>query len=151
MNRKEKKVATLAAKAQEFLIKEDCLGAEVAYKYAFTESVRLLGLRHPSTRNLLSIYTMCLKAVQKHEQALRHEALFWKTGRPESYRLGVLFGDVDSDLREFLDNNADLIEDFGQQISSNAQKRRWPWPATERVLQAVKAYIKRLHVLESGK
>jgi len=79
--RKSKKVAALAAQAQEFLTNGDSAGAEDAYKYAFVEAVRLLGLRHTPTRNLLSIYTMCLKGSQKHGEALRLGALYWKTAR----------------------------------------------------------------------
>jgi hypothetical protein len=153
MSRKSKKVAALASRAQEFLVQGDSVSAEIAYKEAFTESVRLLGLRHASTRNLLSIYAMCLKGAQKHEQALRYEALYWKTARPESYRLGQLFGEIDSDVQEFLKHNADLVEDLGQQVSLNSRTRRWHWTAAENTLQALKAYVKSLrqYVLELGK
>ena len=150
MNRKEKKVAALASQARQLLAKRDSARAEAVYKHAFTESVRLLGLRHSSTRNLLSIYAMCLKGARKHEQALRYEALYWKTARLESYRLGVLFGDIDSDVQEFLAHNADLVEDLGQQISLNAQTHWWKWAAAENALHALKAYLKSLreYVLE---
>jgi hypothetical protein len=153
MNRKAKKVAALASRAQQFLVQGDSVSAEAAYKHAFTEAVRLLGLRHASTRNLLSIYAMCLKGAQKHELALQYEALYWKTGRPESYRLGELFGKIDPDVQEFLKQNANLVEDFGQQISKDCRTRQWQWTAAENVSQALKAYVKGLreYVLELGK
>jgi hypothetical protein len=153
MDRKSKKVAALAANAQEFLRSGDSAGAEAAYKHAFTEAVRLLGLRHASTRNLLSIYTMCLKGSQKLGEALRYEALYWKTARPESYRLGILFGEVDSDVQDFLQANADLLEDWGRQIAQESRSPQSKWTAGESALHAFKEYLRSLrqHVLELGK
>jgi len=137
MDRKSKKVAALAAQVQEFLTNGDSAGAEDAYKYAFVEAVRLLGLRHTSTRDLLSIYTMCLKGSQKHGEALRLGALYWKTAR----------------LRIFLKPMPICLRIGAAKLLGRAASGLWKWTSGHSAVHAFKDYLRSLrqHVLELGK
>jgi len=153
MDKKSKRVAELSLKAGEFLRKGDPASAEAGYKYALAEGVRSLGLQHSVTRDVLSHYSVYLWASQRYEEAIRYEALYWITARPESYRLGVLFGSVESDVQEFLKKNADWVENWGRQMSLDSRHHAWKWNWGKSVAETAKAYFQTLrqHVAELSK
>jgi hypothetical protein len=153
MERKSEKVAGLTLKAVDFLSKGDADSAEVYYKHALAEGIRLLGLRHPVTRDALSFYSLYLRAFHRDEEAIRFEALYWKTACPGSYRLGVLFGGINSDVQDFLQKNADWVENWGRQMSLDSQHHEWGWNWVQTVIVNAKAYFLSLrqHVVELSK
>jgi hypothetical protein len=116
LDENSQRVVALTFRAGDFLTEGDSKSAEACYKHALAEGVRLLGLRHSLTRNVLSAYSMYLKAVQRNDEYIRFEALFWKTS-PEDYQMGLLMGTVDPDVQEFLEKNADWVENWARQLS----------------------------------
>jgi hypothetical protein len=153
MDSKREKVEGLTLKAVDFLTKGDAESAETCYKHAIAEGVRLLGLRHPVTRDALSFYSMYLRVFHRDEEAIRFEALYWKTASPGSYRLGVLFGGINSDVQDFLQKNADWVENWGRQMSLDSQHHEWGWDWAQTVIMTAKAYFQTLrqHVMELSK
>jgi len=103
MDRNSQKVAGLTLQAGDFLTKGDTKRAEAGYKHALAVGLRLVGLRHPATRDVLSFYSMYLRASKRDGEAVRFEALYWKTARPDNYRLGLLFGWIRPDVQDYLD------------------------------------------------
>jgi hypothetical protein len=117
MNNNVARVAQLTLKAGDFLTKGDTKSAEACYRNAFTEGVRLLGVRHSITRNVLSVHSMYLRAVQRDVEAIRLEAVYWKTGSPEDLKLGLMLGTIEPDVQDFLQKNAEWVENLVRQLS----------------------------------
>jgi hypothetical protein len=153
MDRKSERVAGLTAKAAASLRKGHAESAEAYYKQALAEGIRLLGLHHSVTRDVLSHYSVYLWASHRIDEAIRYEALYWKTAPPESYRLGVLFGSVESDVQEFLDKNADWVENWGRQMSLDSRNHTWIPNWARSVLVTVRKRFQsiRQHVTEMSK
>jgi hypothetical protein len=150
MDRNSQRVVELTLKAGDFLKKRDTTSAEAGYKHALAEGVRLLGLRHSLTRNVLSVYSTYLRASKRDGEAIRFEALYWKTAPPECYRLGLLFGEVKTDVKDFLEKNAAWVENWGRQMSLDSRQRGWRRSWGKSVIATVKEYFQdlRQHVAE---
>ena len=146
MDKKSDKVAELTIQAEHFLKKGDHAGAETCYKQALVEGMRLLGLRHALTRNVMSLYSDLLRADQRDDEAIRYEALYWRTARLESYRLAMLFESIRSDVVEFLEKNADSIDEWGQQMTLEARQHswNWNWEWAKDLAEASKEYLRNL-------
>lgn len=153
MDRKSQRVAALTFEAGDLLAKGEHQRAEVTYKLALAEAVRLLGLCHALTRNVLSLYAIFLRTSHRHEEAIRHEALYWKTARTESYRLGVLFGSISPEVQEFLETNGTWVESWGKQLSVDSRRHGWNWDWGKNIAEASLGYFRSLrqYVVESGK
>ena len=117
MGSNSERVAQLTFKAGNCLIQGDTKSAEAFYKEAFFEGVRLLGLRHSLTRNVLAVHSMYLRSVERDDEAIPLEALYWKTGSPESFSRGLLLGSIEPDVQHFLEKDPDWFENVVRQLS----------------------------------
>ena len=144
MDKKSEKVTALTIEAADFLLKGGTAQAEARYKLALAEGVRLLGLRHSLTRNVMSLYSVYLRASQRDDEALRYEALYWKTAPPECYRLAVLFDSVKLDVVEYLEKNSDWVESWGQQMSLDYRLHRWSWDWAMNMVESSRANFSNL-------
>lgn len=153
MDRKSRKIAELTLEAEELRTKGEPERADASYKHALAEGVRLLGLRHSLTRNVLSLYSTYLRTSQKDEEATQYEALYWKTGRVESYKLGVLFGSVSPEVQEFLETNGDWLESWGKQMCLDSRRGGRKWDLGKVITEDSRVYFRSLrqYVVESGK
>ena len=111
------RVEKLTLMADDFLAHGNCKSAEMCYNDAFAAGIRWLGLHHSTTRKVLAAHSKYLREAQRNDEAVQLEALYWKTGGPETFSSGLVSGGVEQDVQQFLEKNPDWFENLAQQLS----------------------------------